>query len=231
MARSRSSFLQELERCAGQNPGRAIVSRASHAYCRGRGWFYAIAEADRLRRAMATFRKTGMIHEFGPAAWSMAWWRAAMSAILPSVAFKQIEGFGEYGFPESHAASFALLVYVSAWLKHHYPAAFCAAFINSQPMGFYAPAQLVGEARRQGGRALPVCINASDAEADLEINSDAQGLARVDLRLGFNQITGLPRPMPRRLWRRRQMGVLLIVSPIAPACGLGVGDFGAFGAG
>ena len=104
--------------------------------------------------------------------------------------FKQIEGFGEYGFPESHAASFALLVYVSAWLKHHYPAAFCAALINSQPMGFYAPAQLVAEAKRQGVTALPVCINASDAEADLEdIGSEAA--PQIGLRLGFNQITGL----------------------------------------
>ncbi|MEE3119794.1 MAG: error-prone DNA polymerase, partial [Pseudomonadota bacterium] len=100
------------------------------------------AEADRLRRAMATFRKSGIIHEFG------------MRLIEGMVArgytqnfaercFRQIEGFGEYGFPESHAASFALLVYVSAWLKCYYPAAFCAALINSQPMGFYAPAQLV----------------------------------------------------------------------------------------
>ncbi|MEC9140075.1 MAG: error-prone DNA polymerase, partial [Pseudomonadota bacterium] len=143
------------------------------------------AEADRLRRAMATFRKSGIIHEFG------------MRLIEGMVArgytqnfaercFRQIEGFGEYGFPESHAASFALLVYVSAWLKCYYPAAFCAALINSQPMGFYAPAQLVREAQRQGVHVLPVCINRSDSEADLERHGDENAL-----RLGFNQISGL----------------------------------------
>ena len=125
------------------------------------------AESDKLRRAMASFRKSGIVHEFG--------YRLIDGMVARGYerefaerCFRQIEGFGEYGFPESHAASFALLVYVSAWLKHHYPAAFCAALLNSQPMGFYAPAQLVGEARRQGVAALPVCINASDSEADLE---------------------------------------------------------------
>ena len=145
------------------------------------------AEADRLRRAMATFRKTGIIHEFGL--------RLVDGMVARGYArdfaercFKQIEGFGEYGFPESHAASFALLVYVSAWLKHHYPDAFCAALINSQPMGFYAPAQLVAEAKRQGVTVLPVCINSSDVEADLEPTGDM-----IALRLGFNQISGLLR--------------------------------------
>ncbi len=76
--------------------------------------------------------------------------------------YRQILGFGDYGFPESHAASFALLVYVSAWLKCHHPAAFCAALINSQPMGFYAPAQLVRDAREHGVEVLPVDVNRSD---------------------------------------------------------------------
>jgi error-prone DNA polymerase len=147
------------------------------------------SEADRLRRAMATFRKTGIIHEFGLRLVEGMVARG-YERDFAERCFKQIEGFGEYGFPESHAASFALLVYVSAWLKHHYPAAFCAALINSQPMGFYAPAQLVAEAKRQGVTALPVCINASDAEADLEdIGSEAA--PQIGLRLGFNQITGL----------------------------------------
>ncbi len=180
------------------------------------------AEADRLRRAMATFRKTGIIHEFG------------MRLVDGMVArgyerdfaercFKQIEGFGEYGFPESHAASFALLVYVSAWLKHHYPAAFCAALINSQPMGFYAPAQLVGEARRQGVTALPVCINASDAEADLEATKLADGTDTIALRLGFNQITGLLRADAETLVAARyQSGAFDSVADCAARSGVGV---------
>ena len=158
------------------------------------------AEADRLRRAMATFRKTGIIHEFGLRLVDGMVARG-YERDFAERCFKQIEGFGEYGFPESHAASFALLVYVSAWLKHHYPAAFCAALINSQPMGFYAPAQLVAEAKRQGVIALPVCINASDAEADLENTGET-----IALRLGFNQISGLLKADAEALVAARHQG-------------------------
>ena len=158
------------------------------------------SEADRLRRAMATFRKTGIIHEFGLRLVDGMVARG-YERDFAERCFKQIEGFGEYGFPESHAASFALLVYVSAWLKHHYPAAFCAALINSQPMGFYAPAQLVSEAKRQGVTILPVCINASDAEADLETHD-----GEIVLRLGFNQITGLLRADADALVAARHQG-------------------------
>ena len=87
--------------------------------------------------------------------------------------FSQIEGFGEYGFPESHAASFALLVYVSSWIKCHYPDAFCAAILNSQPMGFYAPAQLVRDAREHGVEVRHPDINASDWDCTLEASPDA----------------------------------------------------------
>jgi error-prone DNA polymerase len=176
------------------------------------------AEADRLRRAMATFRKSGIIHEFG------------MRLIEGMVArgytqnfaercFRQIEGFGEYGFPESHAASFALLVYVSAWLKCYYPAAFCAALINSQPMGFYAPAQLVREAQRQGVHVLPVCINRSDSEADLERHDD-----EIALRLGFNQISGLAAADHEALVAARRLGGAFdSVADCAKRAGLGPG--------
>ena len=104
------------------------------------------SEADQLRRAMATFRHTGTIHTFeeklinGMVA-------NGYEANFADRCFNQIKGFGDYGFPESHAASFALLVYVSSWLKKHYPDVFAAAILNSQPMGFYAPAQLVRDAR------------------------------------------------------------------------------------
>ncbi len=115
---------------------------------------FSPSEADRLRRAMATFRHTGTIGTFrdklidGMAA-------RGYDRDFAERCFKQIEGFGEYGFPESHAASFALLVYVSAWLKRHYPAAFACALLNSQPMGFYAPAQIVRDAREHGVAVRP----------------------------------------------------------------------------
>ena len=149
---------------------------------------FAPAEADRLRRAMATFRRTGTIHTFREK------FVAGMSerGYDPEFAqrcFNQIEGFGEYGFPESHAASFAMLVYVSAWMKCHYPAVFAAALLNSQPMGFYAPAQIVRDAREHGVTVLPADVNLSGWDASLEIDPDpAHGMA---LRIGLRQIKGL----------------------------------------
>ena len=103
--------------------------------------------------------------------------------------FGQIEGFGSYGFPESHAASFALLVYASAWLKCHHPAVFACALLNSQPMGFYAPAQIVRDAREHGVEVRPVCINASYWDNALE----PDGRGGLALRLGFRQIKGVAR--------------------------------------
>ena len=129
-------------------------------------------EADQLRRAMGAWRKTGVIEQFR---------RKLVDGMLSNGydkefaerVFKQISGFGEYGFPESHAASFALLVYVSAWLKRYHPAVFAAALINSQPMGFYAPAQLVRDAREHGVHVSPVDVNFSDWNCTLEPLGDA----------------------------------------------------------
>jgi len=160
-------------------------------------------EADMLRRAMATFRKTGLVHEFHEKL------VGGMTANgyprdFAERCFKQIEGFGEYGFPESHAASFALLVYVSAWLKHHYPAAFAAAILNSQPMGFYAPAQLVRDAREHGVTVRPPDINASDWDCTLEPETaSADGVA---LRLGLRRIKGLAEDDSARLVAARGEG-------------------------
>jgi error-prone DNA polymerase len=127
------------------------------------------SEADRLRRAMATFRKVGIIHEFGV--------RLVDGMIANGYerefaerCFKQIEGFGEYGFPESHAASFALIVYVSAWLKHHWPEVFLAAILNAQPMGFYGSAQLVRDAREHGVVVLPPDVGFSEWDSRLEVS-------------------------------------------------------------
>src|SRR5262245_55899627 len=118
-------------------------------------------EADRLRRAMATFRHVGTIHTFREK-FIAGMVRNGYEQEFAERCFSQIEGFGEYGFPESHAASFAHLVYVSSWLKYHYPDAFCAAILNSQPMGFYQPAQLVRDAREHGVEVRQPDLNLSD---------------------------------------------------------------------
>jgi error-prone DNA polymerase len=145
---------------------------------------FSPAEADALRRAMATFRHTGTIHTFRDK-FIAGMARNGYETDFAERCFRQIEGFGDYGFPESHAASFALLVYVSAWLKCHYPAVFAAALLNSQPMGFYAPAQIVRDAREHGIAVLPPDVNHSDWDNTLEPH--ASGLA---LRLGLRQIKG-----------------------------------------
>ena len=125
------------------------------------------AEANRLRKAMATFRSRGMVSELE----ELMVGRMIARGYDPEFAercFNQIKGFGEYGFPESHAASFAHLVYVSSWLKCHFPAAFACALLNSQPMGFYAPAQIVRDAREHGVVVLPVDVNCSAWDCGLE---------------------------------------------------------------
>lgn len=142
-------------------------------------------EADRLRRSLATFKKHGSVSEFHDRFLSgMA--ANGYDADFAARCFAQIEGFGSYGFPESHAASFALLVYASAWLKMHHPGIFACALLNSQPMGFYAPAQIVRDAREHGVPILPPSINASHWDNVME---DQGGT--LALRLGFRQIKGL----------------------------------------
>ncbi len=130
-------------------------------------------EADQLRRAMAAWRRPGLIDQFRKKL--LDGMRAnGLSEEFAQNVYQQIRGFGEYGFPESHAASFALLVYASCWLKYYYPAAFCAAMINSQPLGFYAPAQLVRDAREHGVGVLPVDVNASGWDCRLEEAGELQ---------------------------------------------------------
>ena len=142
-------------------------------------------EADRLRRSLATFKKHGSVSEFHDRFLQ----GMAANGYDPDFAarcFAQIEGFGSYGFPESHAASFALLVYASAWIKRHHPGIFACALLNSQPMGFYAPAQIVRDAREHGVVVLPPSINASHWDNVME-KTDGD----LALRLGFRQIKGL----------------------------------------
>jgi error-prone DNA polymerase len=146
-------------------------------------------EADGLRRAMATFRHNGNVHLFRDKFMDGMTSRGYAHEFAERC-FKQIEGFGEYGFPESHAASFALLVYVSAWIKCLYPDVFCAAILNSQPMGFYQAAQLVRDARQHGVEVLEADVNRSDWDCTLEPASTGSR-HRFAVRLGFRQIRGL----------------------------------------
>jgi error-prone DNA polymerase len=161
---------------------------------------FSPADANRLRKAMATFRSRGMVHEHQ----DMMVGRMIERGYDPEFAqrcFNQIKGFGEYGFPESHAASFAHLVYVSSWLKCHYPAAFAAALLNSQPMGFYAPAQIVRDAQEHSVTVLPVDVNLSDWDCTLE---ECDG--RIALRLGMRQVNGLPEHIAAWLVAAREAG-------------------------
>ncbi|MDO8290281.1 MAG: error-prone DNA polymerase [Parvibaculum sp.] len=163
---------------------------------------YSPGEADLLRRAMATFRRTGTIgmHREKFIGGMIA------NNYEPDFAercFKQIEGFADYGFPESHAASFALLVYVSAWIKCHYPDVFCAAILNSQPMGFYAAAQLVRDAKEHGIEIREVDINHSDWDCTLERVS---GTRHCAVRLGLRQIKSLTADMGQVIEAKRGQG-------------------------
>ena len=152
-------------------------------------------EADALRRAMATFRRRGTLSQLKERMVG----RMVARGYEPELAercFRQIEGFGDYGFPESHAASFALLAYVSSWLKCHHPDAFACALLNAQPMGFYAPAQIVRDAREHGVTVRPVDVNASGWDNSLEDAGEGTGRRRdraelCALRLGLRQIGGL----------------------------------------
>jgi error-prone DNA polymerase len=159
------------------------------------------AEANQLRRAMATFRNAGTIHKFE----SMLVERMVERGYDRDFAqrcFEQIKGFGEYGFPESHAAAFARLVYISAFIKRRYPAAFACALLNSQPMGFYAPAQIVRDAREHKVDVYPVDVNESDWDNTLCAGADG----RTALRLGFRQIDGLSEDWCKRLIDLRRNG-------------------------
>jgi error-prone DNA polymerase len=160
-------------------------------------------EADGLRRSMATFRNNGTVHLYRDQFLEgMA--RRGYDPKFAENCFKQIEGFGEYGFPESHAASFALLVYASAWMKCHYPDVFCAAILNSQPMGFYQPAQLVRDARQHGVQIREADINFSDWDCTLEPASE--GPHRFAVRLGLRQIEGMSRPEVEKIVAARGNG-------------------------
>jgi error-prone DNA polymerase len=182
-------------------------------------------EADQLRRAMAAWRRSGDLDRFEQRLISGMLARNYTAEFAERI-FSQIKGFGEYGFPESHAASFALLVYVSAWLKRYEPAAFCCALLNSQPMGFYAPQQLVRSAREHGVEVRAVDVNRSAWESTLERRDD--GAAAV--RLGLQWVKGLASEAGRSIVAARAAGPFATVADLAARAGVGARDLGALAA-
>ncbi|MFN0262267.1 error-prone DNA polymerase [Tepidamorphus sp. 3E244] len=159
-------------------------------------------EANALRRAMATFRRVGTIDTFSrKMVEGMV--KRGYDRDFAARCFEQIKGFGEYGFPESHAASFAKLVYISSWIKCHHPAVFACGLLNAQPMGFYAPAQIVRDAREHGVPVLATDINHSFWDNTLERDGDGV----LALRLGFRQIDGFRQDWARALEAKRGAGL------------------------
>ncbi|HEX6783385.1 MAG TPA: error-prone DNA polymerase, partial [Sphingomicrobium sp.] len=182
----------ELEKILGRTLGVPIFQEQAMKIALDAAKFSS-DEANQLRKAMATFRSRGDISVLeGKMVGRMV--ERGYDPAFAQRCFDQIKGFGEYGFPESHAASFAHLVYVSSWLKWRYPAAFASALLNSQPMGFYAPAQIVRDAREHGVEVREVDVNHSDWDCTLEDGA---------LRLGLRQIDGLQREAADRLIARR----------------------------
>jgi error-prone DNA polymerase len=160
---------------------------------------YSGGEADQLRRDMAAWKRTGRLLRHRERLLA-GFARNGIAKSFGEALFEQIKGFGEYGFPESHAASFALLVYKSAWLKAHYPAHFLCALLNSQPMGFYSPASLVKDAQKHAVVVRPVCVVASDWDCTLE----AAGQSAFAVRLGLRMVKGLARKSAELLLERRR---------------------------
>ncbi len=182
----------ELERVLGKTLGVPLFQEQAMQvaiHCAG----FTPGEADQLRRSMATFKVTGGVSHFKDKLIEGMVARD-YTRIFAERMFRQIEGFGSYGFPESHAASFALIAYASSWLKCHHPDVFCCALLNSQPMGFYAPAQVVRDAREHGVEVRPVCVNASAWDCTLEGHA---------VRLGLRLVTGLDTAHGEQVMARR----------------------------
>jgi len=187
-------------------------------------------EADQLRRAMAAWRRRGSLGPFEDRLINGMLMRGYTRDFAERV-FAQIQGFGEYGFPESHAASFALLVYVSCWLKRHHPDAFLAALLNSQPMGFYAPAQLVRDARAHGVEVRAVDVQASAVGSSLEPPPGASSGPLWAVRLGLNRIAQLPEEAMQRIVQARlEQGRFQSVEDLAQRAALSRTDLQALAA-
>jgi error-prone DNA polymerase len=175
-------------------------------------------EADKVRRSMAAWKRKGGLEHFERKLIDGMRERGYQQEFAEQI-FQQILGFGEYGFPESHAASFALLVYISAWLKCHEPAAFACALLNSQPMGFYAPAQIVQDARRHGVEILPADVSSSDWDCKLNVAHQA-GEGQPALRLGLRMVSGISTEGASRIVEAREQKPFDSVEDLATRCGL-----------
>ena len=190
----------ELERVLGKTLGVPLFQEQAMQVaivCAG----FTPGEADQLRRAMATFKKTGGVSPFRDKMINGMVDRGYTTEFAERT-FKQIEGFGSYGFPESHAASFALIAYASSWMKCHHPDVFCAALLNAQPMGFYAPAQVVRDAREHGVEVRPVCVNTSVWDCTLE---EAEGRF-LAVRMGLRMAKGLAQRQAETVIEQRGNG-------------------------
>jgi error-prone DNA polymerase len=196
---------------------------------------FSAGESDQLRRSMAAWKRKGGVHVFYERLVG-GMRKNGYTEEFAEALFKQIEGFGEYGFPESHAASFALLVYVSCWLKCHEPACFLAALLNSQPMGFYGPSQLVQDAQRHGVQVRAVDVSQSDWDCTLEppnvlykamVNPQAKpssGQAQPAVRLGLRLVSGLSEAVARRIAAARAVAPFASTQDLALRCALDAGD-------
>jgi error-prone DNA polymerase len=181
-------------------------------------------EADRLRRAMAAWKRKGGIGPFREKLIDGMLARGYSEQYAEQI-YRQIQGFGEYGFPESHAASFALLVYTSSWLKCHEPAAFCAALLDSQPLGFYAPAQIVRDAVEHGVEVRPIEVTASRWHCTLE--PSANDPARPAVRLGLELVQGLPEAAAQRIVAARSERPFADATDLAHRASLNHGEVNA----
>jgi error-prone DNA polymerase len=179
---------------------------------------YTGGEADSLRRDMAAWRKNGQLERHRTRLHE-GFLAHGISAKFAEQLYAQIQGFGEYGFPESHAASFALLVYVSSWLKVHHPAAFALALINSQPMGFYTPSTILQDAQKHGVVVLPVAVDRSDWDSTLERGEDEAAEGRI--RLGLRQVGGFGKTAARRVELARKASPFTSVEDLAARADLG----------
>ncbi len=208
----------ELERVLGKTLGVPLFQEQAMQVaivCAG----FTPGEADQLRRSMATFKITGGVSHFKDKMIAGMVAKGYTSAFADRT-FSQIEGFGSYGFPESHAASFALIAYASSWMKCHHPDVFCAALLNAQPMGFYAPAQIVRDAREHGVEIRPVCINASRWDCTLEHGSGRY----LAVRLGLRMAKGLANAAGAELVARRAAQAFIGVEELWRRTGLSPSD-------
>ncbi len=187
-------------------------------------------EADKLRRAMASWKRRGGIEPFRDKLVQGMITRGYQRQYAEQI-YQQIQGFGEYGFPESHAASFALLVYISSWLKCHEPAAFACALLNSQPLGFYSTSAIVQDARRHGVELLPADVQMSGVDSSLERHPGAgRGPIKPALRLGLGLIKGLKVDSAERLIKARSERIFSSTEDLARRAGLDRGDLSALAA-